>query len=444
MHRLILLALSVSACRAPYTTSDRQFSNRPGSTSINAWEPPSEHDRPGVPKDANLEQITEVALRGNPGLRAAHRAYQAAMERVPQAERLPDPRLTWIEFTEELQTRTGPHSRRLMLSQTFPWPGVRGLRGDVARHAAGAHWQRALALALEVRREVEESWYELAWLEHALRVHRENLALLQQLEPVVQRRIEAGGLQEDVLRLQIEVARIEERTIELERRREPMRARLVAAVGVTGVDLGGAARLLEPEVRDLNPDALHAQALERSPRLGMLVRDVERARAARELAGLDRYPDLTLGVDHLQVDSSGMPGTQGSGDDPLAVRLSLNLPIWKAADDAAEREAGHRLRQSQLDLEQASNELGTQVSMAVFRYEDAGRNLALHRDSLLPRARETLELTRASYRAGAASLLDLIDSERTLLEFELMYWNASRDVLLEESRLRALIGGGLE
>lgn len=397
-----------------------------------------------APAPDDLEDHVRHALRRNPELRAAHRAYEAAVERVPQAETLPDPRLTWVEFTEELQTRTGPHFRRLMLSQTFPWPGVLGLRGDVARHEARAQWSRALALALEVRREVEEAWYELGWLERGLAVHRENLSLLQQLEPVVQRRIETGGLQEDLLRLQIEIARVEDRIAELEDRRGPLRARLAAAVGWNDPDLEATPELEEPTPVPLERRSLQELALEESPRLAALSEEVARARNREELAGRRRYPDLTVGVDHLQVGSAVNPGTPGSGDDPFAVSLSVNLPIWAGSYAAGEREAAHDLRGAQLSLEDARNELVAEVATVLFRRDDAVRDLALYRDSLLPRARDTHELTLVSYRAGAASVLDLIDSEHLLLDFELMYWNACRDVLQEEARLRALVGGSLE
>jgi outer membrane protein TolC len=54
-----------------------------------------------------------------------------------------------------------------------------------------------------------------------------------------------------------------------------------------------------------------------------------------------------------------------------------------------------------------------------------------------------LEVTRAAYRAGTSSLLDLIDSERALLEFEIGYWRACRDHYQSRARLEALIGGEL-
>ncbi len=449
MYRAAIALALFTACSTP-GTRNRSLPDRESPRAALQRELHPEADQPGrsAPQAeldlADLDALVGVALQENPALRATYRAYLAAVERVPQAERLPDPRFTWIEYTEEIQTRTGPHPRRLQLSQTLPWPGVRGLRGEVAQEAARAAWQQALEIGLDVRRQVEDAWYELGWLEHTLRVYDDNLSLLHQLEPVIQRRIETGGLQEDLLRLQIEIARVEERTQEFTERRTPLRARLAAAIGVDAARLQGAPQLEEPPVKELDLPGLTALALEQSPRLAAMAARVEGARAAAKLSRRERYPDLTLGVDYLQVDQALNPATPGSGDDPFALRLSMNLPIWADADDAAEREADHRLRQAQLDLENSANRLEADVALSVFRYDDAARNLALQRDSLLPRAREAYDLIRASYRAGSASLLDLIDSEQALLDFELLYWNACRDLLQEEARLRALLGGTFE
>ena len=88
--------------------------------------------------------------------------------------------------------------------------------------------------------------------------------------------------------------------------------------------------------------------------------------------------------------------------------------------------------------------LRAELEHAAFLLDDAARQVALYRDTLLPRAREGLEVTRTAYRSGSASVLDLIDSERALLEFETGYWRACRDHHQSLARLEALVGGEIE
>ena len=65
----------------------------------------------------------------------------------------------------------------------------------------------------------------------------------------------------------------------------------------------------------------------------------------------------------------------------------------------------------------------------------------LYRDDILPKARETLESTTASYRSGRAGMIDLIDARRTLLEFDLALERARADAFIAEARVHALVGG---
>src|SRR5690606_36346871 len=57
--------------------------------------------------DADLGELLRFAERNNPGLHAAAQRWRAALERVPQAEALPDPRLNFGYFLDEVETRTG-------------------------------------------------------------------------------------------------------------------------------------------------------------------------------------------------------------------------------------------------------------------------------------------------------------------------------------------------
>ena len=102
------------------------------------------------------------------------------------------------------------------------------------------------------------------------------------------------------------------------------------------------------------------------------------------------------------------------------------------------------MRAANAGLEDARSTLNADITDEVYRIDDSQRRLVLYRESLVPRAREALQLTTAAYRAGSASVLDLLDSERALLEFELSYWRACREYLQGEARLTELLGGAAQ
>ncbi len=395
--------------------------------------------------EADLDRYVAFGLHSSARLRAAFETWRASTERVQLASTLPDPMLSFGEFIEGVQTRTGPQRRRFGLSQAFPWPGELDSRADVATRRAEAAWQGVEQVRLEVARRIEVAFHEYAYLARELEITDELLGLIRGLEPVVQGRIRAGAGQEDLLRLQVEIGRLEDDLGSIQRRRPVLSARLADAMNVP---LESAAalpwpRLDVPEATDRRSDDLIAAALASSPRLRALEQELAAAQSAEELSGFRRRPDFSARIDYIQTGDASNSQTPGSGDDPLLVGLSLSLPVWTASYSAAEREAGHLVKAARARLDGARSTLHADVTEEAYRVDDAQRRIRLYQESLIPRARESLQLTAVSYRSGRSTVLDLLDSERALLEFELSLWRACAEYLVGEARLTELLGGAV-
>lgn len=397
-----------------------------------------------LPEDAELADYLAFGLRNSADLRAAFEDWRAAAERIELASTLPDPKLSFAELLEEIQTRTGPQERRFGISQAFPWPGKLGQAARVAERRAEASWQRVRVVELEVVAAIEVAYHEYAFLGRELRITQGLLELLQGLEPVVQSRVAAGRGQADILRLQVEIGRLEDDLASLRRRRPVLSARLADAMNLSreAGDTLPLPELEEPVTHVVDVAQSYRQALANSPGLRELEERLEASREAEALASYRRKPSFSLGVDYIQTDDAVGGAVSGSGDDPLILGLSMTLPIWTGSYAAAERERRHARRATQERLDSMRSSLRAGVESEAFRIDDATRKLTLYRSSLIPRASEGLDLTLASYRAGESSILDLIDAERALLEFELAFWRACREYHQGAARLRALTAGG--
>jgi len=366
--------------------------------------------------------------------------WRAAAERPARVGALPEPRLSWTEFLEEIQTRTGPQERRLGISQAFPWPGTLGSRERVAERESDVLAHRVEAVRWAVERDIELAFHEYAFLGHERDITAELLALLKGLEPVVQSRVRAGAGQADLLRLQVEIGRLEDDLAALERRRPALSARLADALSLRGRGVLPMPELVEPDAPELDVDALARRALARNPGLRAVGAQLEVHAAAETVAGKARWPSFSLGVDWFQTGGAVNPNTSGSGDDPVALTLTMTLPIWTSSYRAAEREARQRALAARARVETLESELRASIQAEASHIDDAARKIELFRETLIPRADEALRLTLAAYRTGGAALLDLIDSERALLEFELSLWRARRDLAQALARLRASTG----
>lgn len=409
-------------------------------------EPPAARDRPAVDQDdlftdLDLEKCVDFAVRHHAGLHAARARWEAATAVVPQVSSLPDPMFSFTWFAEELQTRTGPQERRYGITQAVPWPGKRGLRGDVAQRDADAFAHDVATRRLLVIRDVTIAYHEYAFLGRSLLFQADSLQLLKQLEPIVQGRIRAGGSQADLLGLQVEIGKLDNDLASRRRVRQAMSARLAAAMNLQTTRELPMPELTVPETWQTTAAEVRRRALTTSPTLHALQSRIAARRNQVELAGIARRPDFTFGIDYFETGNALNPSTPGSGDDPVSLRVGLNLPIFGDRYAGIDQQARALLRVATLEHDDFRARLFADIELELFNLQDSTRQMTLYRDNLLPRVREALRITQASYRAGTAVLLSVIDNERTLLAFDTAYWRAVRDHLLSTARLTALIGG---
>lgn len=419
----------------------------PGTGSARGAIPPAEPEaasgREGLPESPELGDYLRYGLEHNAGLREAWERWRSAEERILPAGTLPDPRLDVTHWVEDVQTRTGPQENVVGLSQTFPFYGkLDHQEAAAAEEAAAKRWE-VETVRLDVVREITQAYYEYAWLGEAVRITRDNVEILQNLEPIVQRAVQTGASQAELLRLQVEIGRVEDDLATLQARRPVLSDRLRAALNLFEGGLLPWPAALDDEVAPVSPADLERRLADENPTLQALRRRVFRDEEALARARLEGWPDLTIGVRYLDTGGAITPNTPGSGEDPYGIFAGINLPIWRDKYAAETREAEARRRGTLEQQQETWNRLRAALAGEVFALDDAARKISLFRDTLLPRARQTLADTEAAYQAGAASVLDLIDSERTLLAFENSLWRAVADHEQTVASLETLIGGAL-
>ena len=83
------------------------------------------------------------------------------------------------------------------------------------------------------------------------------------------------------------------------------------------------------------------------------------------------------------------------------------------------------------------------MKTAFFRFRDAERKIDLYRKTLLPKAGQSLEVTRQAFESGQVNFLDLVDAQRVLLEFRLSLERSLADRAQSLAELERLSGGEL-
>lgn len=436
----LVALLLLGGCAGP----DRRPLALPPYSSAIAGERAERAPLPELGAESGVDVYVRYALLNNPGVESAFQDYIAAMERIPQVTALPDPRFSYRYYIQEIETRVGPQEHAFGLSQTFPWFGKLDLQGEVASSAAEATRERFEGRKNALVAEVIDAYLEYYHLGRAIEVVRGNRDLVQHLERVARTRYGAGAAgHPDIIRAQVELGQLENQLASLEDRKLPLLARLNAALNrpkSTPIPFPTAAQVVPLAADDSEVLSWIAAS---NPELKALQHEMESARAAAERAEKDFYPDLTLGVDYIATGDARMSGVSGSGDDAVVAGLSFNIPLAHGKYRAAVREAQARRMSAALKRGDLLNRFQAEAATALFRLRDAERQIDLYRDTLLPKARESLNTTQSSYSSGNATFTDLVDAQRVLLAFELSYERSLADHGQWRAELERLVGRAL-
>jgi len=396
-----------------------------------------------------LADYVRLALERNPALRAQAQRWRADLERVPQVRSLPDPMLRYGGYAERVETRVGPQRHRFGLSQRVPWPGKLSRRADVALAESEATRARTDLVRLRVVYQVARAYADYYYLARERAVTRETLTLVRHWESVAQARLRVGkqAAHRDVIKAQVEIGRLEDRLASLSDARRPHVARLRALLDLPReLELPWPSALPEVAIEP-SDEQVFGLLEEHSPLLAERRAKIVARERGVDLAWQSYLPDLALGVDVIETgparrNAAGFRPTS-SGQDAVIATFGISLPIWVGRNEAAVSEARARLRAAEFEQVDVRNELLAAATRALFDHRDAGRKLRLYRDTLVPKAIQSLKATAAAYEGGAGEFLDLLDAERVLLEFHLARERALADRVRSFAELELLTGAEL-
>jgi len=389
-----------------------------------------------------VAEALRLAREANPMLRAARASARAAGERIGPAGALPDPQLQLAlmnRMASEFGSTMDPMTMdQVQLMQMLPWPGKLGNAKRAARHTAVAAGADADEQERMLAAQVRMAYYEVAYADRALAVMEQTRGLLRDFTSVATTMYAVGtGIQQDVLRAQVEVARMSEEITRMAQMRIAAAARLNALLGREATSLIGAMELPDLPADDLpSPDTLIAWALGSRPALRAGAERVAAAEASLVAARRELLPDFQVGVQYQR---------RPAFPDMVSLMVGINLPIFAAAKQLPMRREMAAMRDmSQAEFENLRNET---IARIIETRARAARDRALgrlYRTSIVPQARSAVQAALASYRVGRVTFMQLVDNQMTVNRYETESFRLLADYHQAVGELEALMGRGVE
>ena len=368
---------------------------------------------------ADSLSLRELYLRvdaGTPRTAAAAAAARAAEARIGPARRLPDPMLQFALMNRRLPGLGLDEvlgMNQIELVQMIPLRGKLGLAAAVERVRTAAAEARTVDVQLTERERAAMAFFELYETDRSLALAEQSRELLRDLVKTTASMYAVGeGRQPDVLRAQVELARMGEELVRMRTMRTAVAARLNAVLDAPADAPVAPPRL--PGLPDSLPsrDSLQRLALAGRPMLVADGHDLHAADEAARLAGRELWPDVELGIQY------GWRPMEDGTDRMASLMIGVQLPIWAGSRQLAMRRESIAMRDmAAADLAAVAADTRGRIAELDADVQRAQTLLRLYLATVLPQADATVASSLAAYRLGGVDFMTLLDARMNLVRY---------------------------
>lgn len=375
-----------------------------------------EQDQDTFAERISLEALVAHAHTHNPEIQAAEQRYRAAQARPSQAGSLPDPMIEWAYHNEPITPLTLGESDFSFLqfsaSQEVPFPGKRGLREDIAAREAEREGQMLRATTLSVIARLTVAYADLAFTYRALEILQRNKDFLLDLQKSAEARYQVGqGIQQDVVKAQVEVSLLTSRLIQFERKREGLSATLNGLLNRPPLaPLGTPEPLQEPRFSPTLED-VREFALTNSPDLKGAEIAIARNELNLSLARREYYPDLVFKAAYVNK-AARLPEWE------VGVGVKVPLYFWRKQRYGV-LEAVESAGEARSTRQNIMQTLLARVKDFYVQARTAEQLVTLYQTTILPQSHLSLDSASAGYTVGKVDFLTLLNNIIVLREAEL-------------------------
>ena len=403
--------------------------------------PAQEAMGPAGMRALTLDEIERAAMLSNPEIHTAVLRVSILEAHAPAAGALDDPMFMYRDWGTPLRQPWDLNQAQhmLMLQQTLPGRGIRGARSDVANSQVEAAKAQIEVVQRDISLRVRKAFYDLLRNHDDMRLHDQQAQLARQALEAARIKYTVGRVpQQDVLKAQIAITRLEEHLVMVDQDGDLARAELNALMGRspdTPLEIVGeyTAVTRVPPLSELEQ-----LAIENRPELKAVSAQQRVDEKKLALARKAYTPDYTVAGGYMLM-PDGAPNRNN-----YMAEFTVNLPwLNRRKHDAEVKEAQATTDVTHSEFEAQKAAAFLEIEQALIRVRAAQRNLNLYRNTLRPQVESTFKAAAAAYEHDRTDFLNLIDSQNMMLDVQSSYYRSAAELDARVAELERAIGTAL-
>ena len=389
----------------------------------------------GQDNSKRLDSFFKIAVENNPKLQAEYKAYEAALQKLPQASSLSDPNLSIGYFVSPVETRVGPQLARFSLTQMFPWFGTLKAQENVVALEAESNFQSFLNVRNKLYWEVASAYYPLYELRKLQQIEKENIEILKSYKALAERKFSSSkGNMVDVLRVDIMMEDAKTNLEILEQKEKPL---IRAFQNVINKEV----EVEIPETLnsiDFEPSLVKDSLFDAHPLIQMLEYKKQAAEANESLAQKQGLPKIGLGLDYVIVGERQDMDLADNGKDIFMPMVSISLPIFRKKYTAQKKEAQLMQESFELQKQNLKNQLDTDYESILFEIDKQLELMNLY-ERQVKKTESTLEILWKTYSASGTDFEEVLRIQQQFLKYRKLKATAEAEFNIKIERYNYLI-----
>ncbi len=382
----------------------------------------------------SLQQAEQLALSDDPLVKSYLASSRAFDNQSVADNTLPDPKFRLGMFNlpvDTFSTSQEPTTQlRLGIQQAFPKGDSLEYKQQQSRWLSKSSLSRADDENLKIIRDLREVYLNLYYEMKAEKIINNSRSLFKSLVKITEAHYAAGRVkQQDVLRADLELSRLDDRVTTTLGKQDEYRALLAQWIGELAyqtIDDNFPVLADIPDTSDINA------LLTKHPAVVMETSNVNASKSMVAMAKQDYSPGVNAFVEYRKRFGDNPDGSNRS--DMLAAMVTLDIPLFTG--NRQDKQVSANIEKSNAAQFQLDNKLRVlkrmlEKDMAV--YKRLGQREKLYGEELLASAKNNAEASLSAYQSGVTEFTTLMRSRITELDVEL----ADLRIRVDRSRAKA-------
>jgi outer membrane protein TolC len=360
-----------------------------------------------------LESVIKEVKENNPEIKILQNKYLADKQNIAIVK-------TWeypqggFEYSEGEQMYS--------VSQLLPFPGKLSLKQKIARCESEVSEQELNSKIREIIAITKKFYWSYWMADKMIDIYKENIDLMKGFADAAKTQYTIGKVpQTDLLKANIELAEMEKMLIMLEQEKISVMAELNTLLNQKPGTMLGKPQQPSPKEIEYTYEVLEKMTIRNSPEIKARELLCERNTLTVNLSKIEWYPDI-------------MTGIKISNKDNTSFMVQISLPLYYKKQNSIIEKMKKEKEMAEWALESIKINTLKELRQLWTKYESLIKSVRIYETNIIPLSKQALEITAAGYSAGKNNFLDLLDSQKRYLEYNINYYKllAEKEIILSE------------